>query len=88
MTDQGMNADQIERVFGALSRIETNQKNFSEDFKAHLNDDKIMAVAVQNLQLAHARQKGFMTALAGAGSIVAGIVGYVIEFFVSGRGHH
>ena len=90
--DRGMNDSQIERVFGSLARIEQKIDGTTEWMKSHSQEDKrafeSMGDKLTGLQVAHSRQKGFLSALAAIGSVVAGIVGYVIEYFVSGRGHH
>jgi hypothetical protein len=90
--EHGMSSDQIEKVFSALSRIEANGANTAAWMAEHAKSDKEMfeklGDKITDLRLSHSRQKGFLTAIAGVGSVVAGIVGYVIEFFVSGRGHH
>jgi hypothetical protein len=92
MNDQGMNSDQIAQVFGALGRIEQKIDGTTAWMATHSAEDKKNFETISNdvvgLKLAHARQKGFMTALAGAGAFISGIVGYGIEYFVSGRGHH
>lgn len=80
-----MNPDQIERVFGALSRIETTVNNFGTAFNQHLQDDKLVVASVTKLQLAQARQRGFMTALSLAAAFISGLIGYVVEYFASGR---
>lgn len=89
---RGMRDDQIERVFGALSRIEANGANTAAWMAEHAKADKEMFAKIDekitDLRLSHSRQKGFLTAISAVGSVVAGITGYVIEFFVSGRGHH
>jgi hypothetical protein len=89
---RGMRDEQIERVFSALSRIEANGINTANWMAEHSKSDKELFAKIDekitDLRLTHSRQKGFLTAVASVGSIVAGVIGYVIEFFVSGRGHH
>jgi hypothetical protein len=90
--DKGMSDSQIERVFSALSRIEANGANTAAWMAEHARSDKELFAKIDekitDLRLSHSKQKGFVAAMAGVGSVIAGIVGYVIEFFVSGRGHH
>lgn len=83
-----MNPDQIAQVFGALGRIEQKIDNHTDWMEAHVKEDRLMAESIQKLQLAHARQRGFMTALAAVGGVISGLIGYAVEYFASGRAHH
>jgi hypothetical protein len=86
---EGMTSEQIERVFGALSRIETKLDTHVDSMEAHVAHDQTIHTAlfsrVETLQLAHARQKGFITAIAGVASAAAAGIGYLIERWL---GHH
>jgi hypothetical protein len=85
-----MNPDQIERVFGALSRIETKIDTAASSLQQHVADDKEVAKAlfgrIETLQLSHARQKGALTVLGTVGSMLGAGVGYLIERWTVG--HH
>jgi|HubBroStandDraft_5_1064220.scaffolds.fasta_scaffold82111_3 hypothetical protein len=83
-----MNPDQIAQVFQSLGRIEQKIDGHTQWMTKHVEDDKLIASDVRKLQIAAARQKGFIAALGAAAAFISGIVGYVIEYFVSGRGHH
>jgi hypothetical protein len=91
MNDQfGMSGEQIERVFGALSRIETKVDSFKGDLVQHIADDKntnkFLYDNIQKLNLGAARQKGIMTTLGAVGTVLGAGVGYAIDLFT--RGHH
>ena len=80
---EGMNPEQIERVFGALARIEQKIDGHAETMESHARHDETVHAAifarVETLQLSHARQKGFITAVASlAGLLSAGVV-YTIQ---------
>ena len=83
---RGMRDDQIERVFGSLARIEQKIDGHSEWMKSHVADDKIMADNIAKLQVSHARQKGFLTAISAVGTVIGAGVGYAIDIFT--RGHN
>lgn len=89
--DSGMNPDQIERVFGALGRIEAKIDSAAAAVVTHAAHDETVQRAlferIELLQLAHAKQKGAITVIAAVGSAVAGAVGYIAERFL-GLGHH
>jgi hypothetical protein len=52
----------------------------------HVADDKLMADDIKALTMSSARQKGFLSALAGAGGLLGAGVGYAIDLI--SRGHH
>jgi hypothetical protein len=85
----GMTIEQIERVFGALSRIETKIDSHVDHMEAHVANDQTVHTAlyarVESLQLAHARQKGFFSALAAGGSAIGAAIGFVIEKYWVGH---
>lgn len=87
-----MSDGQIERVFSALSRIEANQANAAKWMDDHAENDKELFKGITDtitaMKIAHARQKGFITALAGVATFVSALIGYAIEYFASGRAHH
>lgn len=89
MTDQGMNPDQIERVFGALGRIEQKLDGHIDSVEKHVQHDqdvhKLLFDRVETLQFAHAKQKGFFSAIAAVGSVVGAGIGYVIEKYWVGH---
>jgi hypothetical protein len=92
MNDQfGMSGEQIERVFGALSRIETKVDGFKSDLVAHIADDKntnkFLYDNIQKLNLGAARQKGIMTALGAVGTVLGAGVGYAVDLLTRGAHH-
>jgi len=85
MSDEhGMNSDQIAQVFGALGRIEQKIDSHTQWMTKHVADDALMAKDIESLKLSHARQKGFMTALAGVGSVIGAGIGYLAEYLHRG----
>jgi hypothetical protein len=86
---EGMSSEQIERVFSALGRIESKLDTHVELAATHAEHDetvhKLLFSRVETLQLSHARQKGFITAVAGIASAGAAGIGYLIERWL---GHH
>ena len=87
----GMTGDQIERVFGALSRIETKLDGHVEALAAHTDHDEKVAKAVferiEVLQVSMAKQKGFVAAMGAVGGGVIAALGYIADK-VLGFGHH
>ena len=83
----GMNSEQIERVFGALGRIEQKIDSAATAVITHAAHDETVQRAlferIEKLQLSHARQKGFFSALAAAGSAIGAGLGYVIQRWMS-----
>lgn len=53
-----MNDDQIEKVFGALARIETKVDGTLAWMTKHVADDKLMAKDIHELQIDQAKQRG------------------------------
>ncbi len=88
--NEGMNADQIALVFGALGRIEQKIDSAAGSLVQHVADDKVVAKAlferIEVLQLSHAKQKGALTVLGTVGSMLGAGVGYLIERWT--LGHH
>jgi hypothetical protein len=86
---EGMSLEQIERVFGALSRIEAKLDSHVDSMEAHVAHDQTIHTAlygrVESLQLSHAKQKGFFTALAAGGSAIGAAIGFVIEKYWIGH---
>lgn len=70
----------------SLGRIEQKIDSHVLNFADHVKADELMYVAVDNLKLGSARQKGFFSALASAGTALGAGVGYLIERFT--LGHH
>lgn len=66
---------------GDLGAVKANQESAKAWMTAHVAEDKAMAADIATIKLAHARQRGFMTALAGVGGLISGAVGYAVEFF-------
>lgn len=86
----GMNPEQIERVFGALARIEQKIDGHVGTVTAHIDHDekvqKALFERIETLQLASAKQKGALTVLGALGSMLGAGVGYLIERLT--LGHH
>jgi hypothetical protein len=76
-----MNEEQTTQVLVSLGRIEQKIDSHTLWMTAHVAEDKLLATDVAALKISHARQRGFMTALAGVGGLVSGAVGYAVEFF-------
>lgn len=78
-----MTPEQIAEVFSSLGRIEQKIDSHIDTVEKHAEHDdavhKLLFSRVETLQLAHARQRGFITAIAAVGSAVAGGVGYLLE---------
>jgi len=85
--DRGMSDDQIERVFGALSRIETKTDSNIAWMRDHAESTKAafaeVGEKIEKIQIAHARQKGVIAALTGVGSVLGAGIGYAIDLFKS-----
>jgi hypothetical protein len=82
--DQGMNPDQIERVFGALGRIEQKIDGHTSWMEKHVADDRLMANDIVLLKERAARQRGFITALTAMGSVIGAVAGYAVDLVVRG----
>lgn len=86
----GLSGDQIERIFGSLSRIEQKIDSHIDTVANHVAHDEMVQKAlferVEGLQLAHAKQRGAIKMIGMVGSAVGAGIGYVAEkiFF----GHH
>jgi hypothetical protein len=87
MSDNGMNPDQIERVFGSLARIEQKIDTHTAWMTAHVAEDKIMAEDIQKLRMVGARQKGYLAAIGTAGGVLGAVIAAAADFFGT-RGHH
>lgn len=81
MSDQGMDPNQIERVFGALGRIEQSTNDIKQWMSAHVAEDRVMAADIVTLKTAHARQKGFLAAIGVVGSAIGAIAAMAADFF-------
>lgn len=85
----GMNPDQIERVFGTLARIEQKIDSHKETMESHVAHDELvhglLFGRVGKLELAHAGQKGFFSALAAGGSAIGAGIGFLIEKYWIGH---
>jgi len=86
---EGMNADQIERVFGALARIEQKIDGHIDTVKDHMDHDQLVQTEifkrVETLQMASAKQRGYMTAMGAIGGVLVTAIGYVVDKML---GHH
>lgn len=52
----------------------------------HVEDDKVLAGKIADIQLIQAKQRGFLTAIGVIGSILGSVGGWLFERF--GLGHH
>lgn len=88
--NEGMSPDQIERVFGSLSRIEQKIDDGRATLAQHVADDKTIQHAlferVEALQASANRQKGVMSTLAAVGTALGAGLGWLIERIT--LGHH
>lgn len=83
--NEGMSADQIEKVFGALARIEQKIDGHVGTVKAHMDHDekiqKALFERIETLQLTQARQKGaakvWSMVSSGIGAAVGAITAYL-----------
>lgn len=73
----------------SLGRIEQKIDSAAAALADHAADDKTVQKAlferIEGLQMSHARQKGFITALTSLGSVIGAVGGYVAERVL---GHH
>ena len=78
-----MNPEQIERVFGALSRIEQKIDGHVGTVAAHIAHDELVQKAlferIEVLQTKAATQKGYVTALGAVGGGIIAALGYIID---------
>ncbi len=81
MTDRGMNDDQIERVFGALARIEEKQDSVAQYIQTHAVEHKEINEEISKIKLAAARQRGWIAGVTGVGSLLGAAAGYAIDIF-------
>ena len=73
----------VKQDIGALKQAQAGHSAWMDK---HLKDDAIIAASVQKLQLAHARQRGFISAVAAIGSALgAGLATVASKVFF---GHH
>jgi len=84
---RGMTDNQIERVFGALARIEQKIDGHTTWMVQHVADDALMAADIVKLKERAARQRGFITALTAMGSVLGAIAGYAVDLFSRGSHH-
>lgn len=86
----GMNSEQIERVFGSLARIEQKIDGAAASLTAHAAHDEVVQKAlferVEKLQSGVERQRGFMTAIGAVSGGVVAALGYIADKLF--LGHH
>ena len=75
----GMTGDQIERVFGSLSRIEEKIDGHISAFNDHVNMDMKAYHAIAELKEGAAKQKGYLTAMGAVGGGVVAALGYIAD---------
>lgn len=87
--NDGMSPEQIERVFGALSRIETKIDLHVGTVKDHIDHDekvqKALFERIEGLQASANKQKGALTVLGAVGSMLGAGLGYLAEKFFMGH---
>jgi hypothetical protein len=85
-----MSDEQVNSLFQAVGRIEQKVDGLSGVFTTHTEHDAVVQKALferlEGLQLSHAKQRGFFSALAAGGSVIGAGVGYAIEKWL-GLGH-
>lgn len=70
----------------SLGRIEQKIDSHVKAFDEHVEMDRRAYETIFTLSKAHAKQRGFMTALGTVGTMLGASAGYLIEKF--GLGHH
>lgn len=84
-----MSEDVLYEIQRSLGRIEQKIDSAATALTAHSEKDervqKALFERIEGLQMSHARQKGFITALTSLGSVVGAVGGYVAERLL---GHH
>lgn len=65
-----------------LGRIEQKVDGNLQWMTKHVADDAKVADAVIALQVSHAKQRGFMSALGVVGSVLGAGIGYLVERWV------
>ena len=81
-----MTSDQIEKVFGTLSRIETKLDAHTQEFASHVAMDMEAYKAIGALKVDAAKQKGFVAAMGAVGGGVIAALGYLADKMLGG--HH
>lgn len=87
----------IVNMKGDLGRVEGKIGGMADAFKAHVEDDKVVAAAhlasvaavaneVVKLKLSNARQRGFVAAISTVGAVVGAGLGAAVDYFA--RGNH
>lgn len=83
-----MNDDDFKvTVATALGRIEQKIDGHAAQLAKHVADDAVMAADIKTLQITQAKQRGFLTAISGVGTLIGAGVGYAIDLLARG-GHH
>jgi hypothetical protein len=78
-----MSDEALMEIQRSLGRIEQKIDSAADTLVAHTADDKRIQTAffdrIEKLQLAQARQRGFITALGTVGSVLGAGFGYFVE---------
>jgi hypothetical protein len=75
--------DVLYEIQRSLGRIEQKIDSAASSLIAHTEHDETVQKAlferIEQLQMSHARQKGFITALTSLGAVIGSVSGYVAE---------
>jgi hypothetical protein len=73
----------------ALGRIEQKVDDSRAWQDTHATEDKtnfaVLDASLENIKLAGAKQKGFLTAVGGIAAVLGSGVGYLVEHYIVGR---
>lgn len=84
MTDNVSNGDIYDTLMDIkqdIGRMEGKVDSHGRWMEAHVKDDQLMAKDINELRLAGARQRGFVSAVAGVGSVIGAVIGYAASYF-------
>jgi hypothetical protein len=102
MSNEVSNADiynLIVNMKGDLGRVEGKISGMADAFKAHVEDDKVVAAAhlasvatvadeVVKLKLSGAKQRGFVAAISTVGAVLGTGLGALVEYVSRSHGTH
>jgi hypothetical protein len=71
---------------GDIGRLEGKMDGHAQKLTEHIEDDKILTAAIQKLQSANDRQRGFVAAIATIGAVMGAALGAIVDLVA--RGHH
>lgn len=76
-----MNEEVQNEILRSLGRIESSVASQSKWMESHVLEDKLMAESIKNIELARARQGGFITAFVAIGSVIGTLFGLAVQWF-------